>query len=75
MNQNSSAQNFDELEKELNMHTLNTNMPVSPDSQSNLLNEDYEKFMQSPQMNDYMNSYYYTMGSDNLNNNLNNLKF
>jgi hypothetical protein len=75
MNQNSSAQNFDELEKELNMHTMNTNMPVSPDSQSNLLNEDYEKFMQSPQMNDYMNSYYYTMGSDNLNNNLNNLKF
>jgi hypothetical protein len=50
----------DELEKELNLN-VGANMPVS---QPTMLNEDYEKFLQTPQMNDYMNSYYYTTGND-----------
>lgn len=70
-NQNSSSQNFNELEKELNMNSMNVNMPAPQINQNNLLNEDYEKFMQSPQMSDYMNNYYYATENDSLNNNLN----
>ena len=60
----SSSPTTDELEKELNLN-VGANMPVS---QPTMLNEDYEKFLQTPQMNDYMNSYYYTTGNvDNFN--------